>query len=390
MTNSSLSLYLHIPFCKHRCAYCDFNTYTSLGDLQEAYADALVAELFQVAGGERRVAHTLFFGGGTPSLMSPEALGRILDGVRANFAIAPDAEVTMEANPGTVDLGYLTAVRQSGINRLSFGVQSVIQSELTLLEREHDFGTVIDAVAMARQAGLHNFNLDLIYGVPGQTLASWEQSVRAVLELDPAHLSLYCLTIEVGTPMQRWLKNGRIPPPDPDLAADQYELACQILAEQGYDHYEISNWAKPGMACQHNLTYWRNGEYLGLGAGAHGHAAGVRYHVVKQPRVYIRRLQEPSAAGYPLSTAAAASHPVSRAEAISDTMITQLRLLDEGVDLAAFAAEFGQSLAEVYEETLEQLLEWGLVVVGNGRLRLTEKGWFLSNQVFYRFMLDAV
>jgi len=388
MPESSLSLYLHIPFCQHRCAYCDFNTYTSLGDLQEAYADALVAEMSQVAGGERRAAHTLFFGGGTPSLMSSKAMGRILDGVRRHFSLLPDAEVTMEANPGTVDLAYLTAVRQSGINRLSFGVQSVIQSELTLLEREHDFATVVEAVAMARQAGLGNFNLDLIYGVPGQTITSWEQSVRAVLDLDPAHLSLYCLTIEAGTPMQRWLQNGRIQPPDPDLAADQYELACQILAEHGYDHYEISNWAKPSMACEHNLTYWRNGEYLGLGAGAHGQAAGVRYHVVKQPRVYIRRLQESSVVGYPLSTAVDASHPVRRAEAISDTMITQLRLLNEGVDLAAFSEQFGQSLAEVYGETLEQLLEWGLVVVGNGRLRLTKKGWFLSNQVFYRFMLD--
>lgn len=388
MTSSSLSLYLHIPFCKHRCAYCDFNTYTSLGSLQEGYANALVAEMAQVAGGERRAAHTLFFGGGTPSLMSPEALGRILHGVQAHFALSPDAEVTMEANPGTVDLAYLTAVYQSGINRISFGVQSVIPSELTLLEREHDFGTVVEAVEMARQAGLNNFNLDLIYGVPGQTLASWQRSVQTVLDLDPTHLSLYCLTIEPGTPMQRWLKNGRIQPPDPDLAADQYELACQILAKHGYDHYEISNWAKPGMACKHNLTYWRNGEYLGLGAGAHGHAAGVRYHVVKQPRVYMRRLQEGSAGGYPLSTAVAASHPVSRAEAISDTMITQLRLLNEGVDLDAFSAQFGLSLAEVYGETLEKLVAWGLVVVENGRLCLTQKGWFLSNQVFYRFMLD--
>ncbi len=385
---AQLSLYLHIPFCTHRCAYCDFNTYTSLLDMREAYADGLVAEMNQVAGGVRRPVHTLFFGGGTPSLMSPAALGRILDGVRANFILADDAEVTMEANPGTVDLAYLTAVRQTGINRLSFGVQSVVQSELTLLEREHDFATVVEAVAMARQAGLPNFNLDLIYGVPGQTLASWEQSVRAVLDLEPSHLSLYCLTIEPGTPMQRWLLNGRIQPPDPDLAADQYELACTILAEHGYDHYEISNWAKPGLACVHNLTYWRDGEYLGLGAGAHGHAAGVRYQVVKQPRVYLRRLQEGVAPGYPLSTAAAASHPVSRAEAISDTMMTQLRLLNEGLDLDAFQARFGQSVAEIYNGTLDQLVEWGLVAVQDGRLRLTQKGWFLSNQVFYRFMLD--
>ncbi len=388
MPTTSLSLYLHIPFCRHRCAYCDFNTYTSLGDLQEAYADSLITEMAQVSGGQRRAAHTIFFGGGTPSLMSPAAIGRILDGVKVHFELHPQAEVTMEANPDTVDVAYLTAVRQSGINRLSFGVQSVIQSELTLLEREHDFETVVQAVTMARQAGISNFNLDLIYGVPGQTLASWEQSIRAVQVLQPAHLSLYCLTIEPGTPMQRWLKNGRIQPPDPDLAADQYELACKILAEYGYDHYEISNWAKPGMACRHNLTYWRNGEYLGLGAGAHGHAAGVRYQVVKQPRVYIRRLQEAAASGYPLSTAVAASHLVSRAEAISDTMMTQLRLLKEGLDLDTFATQFGNSVAKIYGDTLAQLQDWELVVVENGRLQLTQKGWFLSNQVFYRFMLD--
>ena len=388
MSEPSLSLYLHIPFCKHRCAYCDFNTYTSLLDLRETYADALVTEMAQVTGGVRRPVHTIFFGGGTPSLMSPASLERILAGVRTHFDLVADAEVTMEANPGTVDLDYLTAVHQAGINRISFGVQSVVASELALLEREHDFGTVVDAVAMARQVGLDNFNLDLIYGVPGQTLKSWRQSVRTVLDLDPTHLSLYCLTIEPGTPMQRWLLNGRIQPPDPDLAADQYELACTLLAEHGYDHYEISNWAKPGKACEHNLTYWRNGEYLGLGAGAHGHAAGVRYQIVKQPRVYLRRLEEAAAPGYPLSTAVAASHPVSRAEAISDTMMTQLRLLNEGLDLAAFEARFGQSVAEVYDGTLDQMVEWDLVEVANGRLRLTQKGWFLSNQVFYRFMLD--
>ena len=390
MTQPNLSLYLHIPFCKHRCAYCDFNTYTSLLDLREAYADALVTEMGQVAGNVRRPVHTIFFGGGTPSLMSPASLGRILDGVRVHFELAFDAEVTIEANPGTVDLAYLTAVRQTGINRLSFGVQSVIQSELTLLEREHDFATVIDAVAMARQAGLGNFNLDLIYGVPGQTLTSWAQSVRTVLTLEPAHLSLYCLTIEPGTPMQRWLLNGRIQPPDPDLAADQYELACKLLAEAGYEHYEISNWTKPGQECQHNLTYWRDGEYLGLGAGAHGHAGGVRYQIVKQPRVYLRRLQDAAAPGFPLSTAVAESHAISRAEAISDTMMTQLRLLNEGLDLAAFEAKFGQSVAEIYGETLDQMVDWGLVAVANGRLRLTQKGWFLSNQVFYRLMLDEV
>lgn len=386
MNEESLSLYLHIPFCRHRCSYCDFNTYTSLADLQDEYARALVTEIAQVAGDTRRPVHTIFFGGGTPSLMSPQSLGEILAAVRHYLALADDAEVTMEANPGTVDLDYLTAVSQLGINRISFGVQSAIPNELALLEREHDFTAVVRAMTLAREAGITNLNMDLIYGVPGQTMASWEESVRTLLELTPTHLSLYCLTIEPGTPMQRWLQNGRIQPPDPDLAADQYELACQILAEHGYDHYEISNWALPGQPCEHNLTYWRNGEYLGLGAGAHGHANGVRYHVVKQPRVYIRRLQEQKALGYPLSTAVAESYQLSRKEAMSDTMITQLRLLNEGLDMAGFAAKFGQTVEESYDKILAELVDWGLVKAENGRLLLTEKGWFLSNQVFYRFM----
>ena len=290
--SSNLSLYLHIPFCRHRCSYCDFNTYTSLGDLQDAYADGLAREIAQVGRSQMRPVHTIFFGGGTPSLMTPEQLAVILTAVSNHFTLLPNAEITMEANPGTVDQAYFKAVKALGINRISFGVQSVIPSELQLLEREHDFETVIRAVEACRASGIDNFNLDLIYGVPGQTLASWEQSISALLALDPSHLSLYCLTIEPGTPMQRWLNNGRIQPPDPDLAADQYELAGKLLGEAGYEHYEISNWAKPGLACEHNLTYWRNADYLGLGAGAHGHANGLRYEVVKQPRVYLRRMAE--------------------------------------------------------------------------------------------------
>ncbi|MCP4361501.1 MAG: radical SAM family heme chaperone HemW [Chloroflexi bacterium] len=382
----SLSIYLHIPFCRHRCAYCDFNTYTSLSSLQGVYADALATEIRQVAGDVKRPCHTLFFGGGTPSLMSPASLGRVLTAVHDCFDLSPQAEITMEANPGTVDVAYLTAVNQLGVNRISFGVQSAILTELALLEREHDFAAAVTAVEMARTAGIHNLNIDLIYGLPEQTLASWQQSVEAVLDLEPTHLSLYCLTIEPGTPMQRWLNNGRILPPDPDLVADQYELACDLLAADGLEHYEISNWAQPGYACEHNLTYWRNGEYLGLGAGAHGHAAGVRYHIVKQPRVYIRRLQEDANMAYPLSAAVAQSATLTREEAMSDTIITQLRLLEEGLDLEAFGRRFNQPLFEVYQGTVEELVDWGLLVVEDGRLCLTQKGWFLSNQVFYRFM----
>ncbi len=383
-----VSLYLHIPFCRHRCSYCDFNTYTSLADLQEPYTAALCREIEQAGAlaGTRLPVHTIFFGGGTPSLMSPAQLDRILTAVRQSFALEDGAEVTMEANPGTVDGDYVTAVRALGVNRLSFGVQSAVASELALLEREHDFPDVVEAVQWARVAGFDNVSLDLIYGVPGQTLHSWEHSLRAALALEPEHLSLYCLTIEPGTPMNRWLGNGRIQPPDPDLAADQYELAGDLLAERGFEQYEISNWSLPGKPCAHNLTYWRNQPYLGLGAGAHGSANGYRYEVVKQPRVYIRRLAGAPTGPFPLTAAVADYHAVDQTEAMADTVITQLRLLQEGLDLAAFEANFGQSLYEAFDGTPGQLIEWGLLAEGNGRLRLTKKGRFLSNQVFYRFM----
>lgn len=387
----TVSLYLHIPFCRHRCSYCDFNTYTSLSSLQADYAAALAAEIGQVGElgavetGQKLAAHTIFFGGGTPSLMTPEQLNLILTAVRNHFDLHPQAEISMEANPGTVDEAYLTAVRALGINRLSFGVQSVVPSELALLEREHDFVTVIEAVAQARSAGFDNFNLDLIYGVPGQTLSSWQASVAAVLSLQPTHLSLYCLTIEPGTPMQRWLENGRLAPPDPDLAADQYEWVVERLAQQ-FEHYEISNWALPGHQCEHNLTYWRNLPYLGLGAGAHGYAANQRYHIVRQPRVYIRRMNEQKASAYPLTAAVADTYSLTRQEAMADTVMTQLRLLQEGLDLHAFQTTFGQSLEEAYPGVLPQLIDWNLVKIENGRLLLTEQGCFLSNQVFHRFV----
>lgn len=383
-----LSLYLHIPFCSYRCSYCDFNTYTSLDDLKPRYVEAICTEIEQVAAGVQRPVHTIFLGGGTPSLMPAKAIGRILATIRREFDLAPTAEITMEANPETVNVDYLGAVHEHGINRISFGAQSAIASELQLLGRGHSFQTVVQAVAMAREAGIDNLNIDLIYGVPGQTLASWEESLAAALTLQTDHLSLYCLTIEPGTPMQRWLHNGDIQPPDPDLAADQYELTRETLAQHDFLHYEISNWAKAGRPSEHNLTYWRNGQYLGLGAGAHGHANQVRYHVVRQPRVYIRRLleEEAAAAHYPWSTAVARHAVLSEQDQIAETMMMGLRLLLEGVSEPQFRQRFGRSLQEIYGDTIAELLEWGLLHWVDDSLRLTKEGTFVSNQVFHRFL----
>jgi oxygen-independent coproporphyrinogen III oxidase len=386
-----LSLYLHIPFCRHRCAYCDFNTYTTVSTLQDAYVAALEGEIAQVAtlagrSGQMRLVRTIYFGGGTPSLLPVIAVQSILRCVAGTFGQTKDAEITLEANPELIDSSYLEGLREIGVNRLSFGVQSAQANELALLERTHDFQTAVDVVSKARAAGFNNFNLDLIYGLPGQSLSSWADSIEAVLALEPAHLSLYCLTIEPGTPMQRWLTNGRITTPDPDLAAEQYSYACRRLAKKSFEHYEISNWSLPGYECLHNLAYWRNQEYLGLGAGAHGQAAGYRYSVVKRPRDYIRRMDSGTAEVFPLSAANAQSHAVERREGMSDTVITQLRLLHEGLDLQAFNDKFGQTLDEAFDEQVTQLTEWGLLQQQNGRLLLTQRGRFVSNQVFYRFM----
>jgi oxygen-independent coproporphyrinogen-3 oxidase len=386
-----LSLYLHIPFCRHRCAYCDFNTYTTVNELQAAYVDALAQEIRQVGrladeAGQVRPLRTVFFGGGTPSLLDTQEVAGLINSAREMFGLLEGAEVTLEANPETVDLAYLEGLRRAGVNRLSFGVQSADQTELALLERIHDFATVERVIAQSRQAGFTNLSVDLIYGLPDQGLDTWERSLRAVLALDTPHISLYCLTIEAGTPMERWLHNGRISTPDPDRAAEQYELACELLAAAGYEQYEISNWARPGYECRHNLAYWRDDEYLGLGAGAHGKAAGYRYALVRQPRVYIRRMSEEVSGPYPLSTAVAEAHRVEREEAISDRVITQLRLLKEGLDLSAFHRQFGETLDETSGGSVAQLEAWGLLRQENARLYLTDRARFISNQVFYRLM----
>lgn len=386
-----LSLYVHIPFCRHRCSYCDFNTYTTVRDLQNDYVAALEQEIQQVTAAaeharELRPAGTLFFGGGTPSLLTEEEVRRLTSVVQATFGFTADCEITLEVNPETVNRDYLAAIRDAGINRLSFGMQSADAAELKLLGRTHEVAAVFDAVDQGRAAGFTNFNLDLIYGLPAQNLSTWERSLRTALELRPPHLSLYCLTIEQGTPMQRWLKDGRIPPPDPDHAAEQYELACRLLNESGYIHYEISNWALPGYKCCHNLAYWRDHEYLGFGAGAHGKAARYRYALVRQPRVYIRRIATAAAGAFPLSSAVAGAHLLDNSEAMSDRVITQLRLLEEGLDLVAFERQFGRSIDEAFDGLVNQLETWNLLHRESGRLLLTERAWFISNQVFYRFV----
>lgn len=394
------SLYLHVPFCRHRCSYCDFNTYAGLEHLVGEYVRALCREieLLGEAAGERLPVHTLFFGGGTPSLLPPETLEQVLRAVQRSFALLPGLEITLEANPGSLSPEGLRACRSLGINRLSLGLQSAAPEELQLLERQHDYADAARAVAWSRRAGFENLNLDLIFGLPGQSLQSWKRSLQLAFDLRPDHFSLYGLTLERGTPMAHWVDRGLLPEPEADLAADMYEWAAEFLERGGYRQYEISNWARRNgsgevMACRHNLQYWRNLPYLGLGAGAHGYAAGVRTANVLAPLAYVRRClgeeSPPSPGRFPATPATAELRPVDRASELAETMMMGLRLTDEGVSRPAFLERFGQELEEVFGREIGELIKQGLLEWGGPageRLRLTRRGRLLGNRVFVRFL----
>jgi len=388
--NTQTSVYLHIPFCTHRCAYCDFNTYAGQESLIPDYVEALRREIEIVAAGAPSdiEVHTVFFGGGTPTLFSPDQFEAVLTSLRSEFRLHPDAEVTIEANPGTVSLEDLRRLRSLGINRISYGVQSANTEELRLLERIHDFGVVMDAVAWARRAGFDNLNLDLIYGLPGQQLETWQRTVRRVLDLRPEHLSAYALTLEHGTPFGRWAERGLMAAPDPDLAADMYEWAALEFESAGYVQYEISNWGQPGRECRHNLQYWRGLPYLAFGAGGHGYAAGYRYSNALRIRTYIERVQNPSPARlpHPLGPAAVNQHRQTPADERGEYMMTNLRLVREGVSGREFERRFGVSLEECYRAEIVKLLEASLLEWEGDRLRLTRRGRLLGNRAFMEFI----
>ena len=269
------SLYLHIPFCHTRCHYCDFNTYAGILPLREPYVRALLTEIAmagtfaQLPDGNPRRSRTIFFGGGTPSLLSVSQISRILDACSKNFAVDNDAEITLEANPGTLNQEQLAGLRAAGINRLSMGAQSFDAELLKTLGRIHSPKDITQAVRYARAAGFTSINVDFMFGLPGQTMSHWRETLDRALAMHIEHLSLYSLIIEEGTPFYSWTREGRITSGDEDLCADMYEYADERLQAAGYINYEISNWSLPGYQSRHNLTYWLNLPYLGMGAGAY-------------------------------------------------------------------------------------------------------------------------
>jgi len=281
-------LYVHIPFCMTRCGYCDFNTYAGLDELKGAYVDALVREAELAAPDWAGVEFaSVFFGGGTPTSLPVADLVKLLDHFRTVFDVAADAEITSEANPDTVDREYLGAIRGAGVKRLSLGVQSFDPDVLEALERIHSPASARGAYSSARAAGFGDINLDLIYGAHGETLRSWESTLTEAVAMAPEHLSCYALTIEPATSLGRKVAAGLVPEPDPDLQADMYDFACRVLDEAGYEHYEVSNWARPGHRCVHNLGYWQGRPYLGLGAGAHSYRDARRWWNVRPPQQYV-------------------------------------------------------------------------------------------------------
>ena len=406
MNARSLSLYIHIPFCRAKCSYCDFNSYAGLEWFVPSYVDALLAEmaLWRQLIQDMSVA-TVFFGGGTPSLLPLAQVERIVAALRQHLCLATAAEVSFEANPGTVDRAYLSGLLRLGVNRLSLGVQSFQDDELRTLGRIHTAEEAREAFRLARQAGFANVNLDLIYGLPRQTLTGWQRTLNEAIALGPDHLSLYALTLEEGTRLAEDVACGRLLRPDADLAADMYVWAEEALAAAAYQHYEISNWALPGGRCRHNLTYWLNRPYLGLGAGAHSCLGGFRFANVRDPREYVRLVKEgaelqraadglASSSFASLRTSLAGllhvvlAEEVSTARAMAETAVLGLRLV-EGLSLAEFRRRFGAELMSAYGPQVEELETLGLLERANGCLRLTPRGRLLGNEVFERFLPDT-
>ena len=366
----AFGVYVHIPYCISRCPYCDFNTYVGIEDTAPEYVDALLREArsWAVRAGTRE-AGSIFVGGGTPSLLDPSLMRKLLDGLRATFLVNRDAEITIEANPETVDVERLRGFRGAGVNRISFGAQSFRPDVLATLGRAHTAERTEAAVREARAAGFDNLNLDLIYGTPGESFEDWRASLERAIALGPEHLSAYALTIEEGTAFGADVASGRMPAPDDDDMAAKYELALDLLAEAGYEHYEISNWAKPGRACRHNLVYWTQGEYAGLGAGAHGHLDAARVWNEKVPRTYIERA--PYAQAGEERLAEAARH--------DEWLQLRLRLI-AGLDVAHASVKLGRDLSP----SIADLEQAGLVTRGGGVARLTRRGLLLQSEVALR------
>ena len=370
-------VYVHIPFCLHRCNYCDFNTYEGQQGLHQPYVEALVEEIERWRGPGRR-ATSVFFGGGTPTLLDAHQLGRLLEAVRHRFGIDAEAEITIEANPETVDEAKFESLLAAGFNRFSIGVQSLSAEVLARLGRTHSARDALAALGAARRAGADDVNADLIYGSPWERSGDWAATLEGIIEAAPDHVSAYACTVEEGTPLHTLVRTGRASDVDPDLQAERHGVAAESLAGAGYARYEISNWARPGRASRHNLLYWSAGDYAGLGAGAHGHAAGQRWWSVRRPRDFIDAVN----AG---ATTRAGGECLSRDERAGEALMLGLRLTS-GVDLDGFVRRFGRPSLDGRAEEVAALESLGLLERSGRRLALTPRATMVANEVASRLL----
>lgn len=384
-----LSIYIHIPFCNARCSYCAFNTYIDLAHLIPAYVRAVCAELACAASScPSRLVHTVYFGGGTPSLLSPNQFEQIMRQLDDAFALSDAIEFSLEANPDDLSADYLSELRALGFNRISIGMQSANPRILQLFERQHDVQVVSDAVRSARSARFDNLNLDVIFGSPYESLADWQQTIGAAVDYAPEHISMYGLELKGGTFLRTQVDAGALPQPDDDLFADMYEFAADYLAQRGYGQYEISNWCRPDRECRHNLQYWRNLDYIGIGAGAHGFANGVRYSTIAAPGRYIAALDEAQQTErlFPLTPAVAKHRAVSAADDLYETLMMNLRLTREGLCRSRFQTRFGADIVDMFSQQCHKLAALGLLRIEAERVRLSDSGRLLSNVVIREFV----
>ena len=382
-----VGLYLHIPFCESKCIYCDFNSYAGMEDKHNPFVSALCEDILRGASEylpgtpdcHSAAISTVFFGGGTPSVLRPDQIARILDAARTRYKIAPGAEITMEANPGTISMEKFQGYREAGVNRLSMGVQVLDDKMLKKLGRIHSAEGALESYRMAREAGFDNINLDFIFGLPGQDLEHLERMLDRLLAVDPLpeHLSCYSLIVEEHTPLFVGVQRGLIQVPGEDDVADMYELIMKRLPHSGYEQYEISNWSR-NKQCAHNLVYWHDQRYLAFGPGASGYWDDVRYTTVLNPGQYIKAVQDGE-------SVISEQDKVDRRTEMGEFMMMGLRL-NEGIRQSEFERRFGEPITEIYGPEITRLMDAQLLEECVDVLRLTHRGRMLGNEAFALFI----